>query len=60
MTNKATKADWIDNEYNKADNETKTQLRFNWKRGLTDMIYTLQCEISEHEMKDHLIMLFVI
>ena len=44
MINKATKADWIDNEYNKADNATKTQLRLNWKCGLTDMIFTLSSD----------------
>ena len=41
VMNKATRADWIDNKYNKADDATKTQLRFKWKRVLIDMIFTL-------------------
>ena len=34
LMNKATRADWIDNEYNKVDDTTKNQLKVNWKRGL--------------------------
>ena len=47
---KVTRAYWIGNEYNKVDDATKTQFRFKWKRGLMDMIYTLQCEVLEHEV----------
>ena len=30
--NKETKTDWVDNEYNKTDDATKTQFRFNCKQ----------------------------